>query len=276
MLHALLADYNTAPAEEAAKAFGQRKLPEAAEALVYALTRADSLLSSAAGEALMLIHSPRVVEPLIVALQHSSHIVRKAAAGALGGLRDPRAAGPLAELLGDESVSVREAATHALGQIGGREAIAGLVNLLRSPSDDVRRHATYALTSRLHEEGAVAALVACLRDRSRTVRSVAAVALAPLGLPRANRALLAAARRGDGDVAGAAWRQLILQGDLSTETALVAAISRDSPEDMVRGYLYCGNKHLAKAARDAWGERKKPSQLSRGPDALWGGSSAEP
>lgn len=265
-LLALLSDYHPSPAEKAAKAVGARRLRKAVEPLVQALCRGGVSLASAAGEALEKIGDPGAAMPLTHALGHPMPEVRAAAAKALGALRDDTRVAALASLLSDVKASVREAAARALGSIGGAGAAVALVGHLRSESADDRRFAVWGLSSVRHDK-AVAGLVACLRDRDKYVRWDAAGALAPLNSPRGERALLAAARRGDAGVAVQAWRVLIAIGDPATEEALAVAVSYDSPGEMVRAYLDCGNARLARTARKVWGTRRL---AKRGPVVRWG------
>lgn len=271
-LLALLSDYHGSPAEKAAEALGPLRLPEAVEPLVHALVRGQgAMLTFAAGRALEQLRDPRAVEPLVAALRHSSPEVRKAAALALAAQDDPRTASPLAALLADERWSVREVAARALGAVGGAEAAGALVAHLRSPGEDDRRTAVGGL-SQIRDEAATLGLVACLGDASRYVRMDAARALAQRSHPRGDGALLEAARRGDADLAGAAWELLIPVGDPATEATLAKAIGYETTDEMRQAYLYCGNPRLAKAAHDSLHGRRPPPAPSK--PLRWGARGA--
>jgi hypothetical protein len=96
---------------------------------------------------------------------------------------------------------------------------------------------------------------------------MAAAALYKRNEPRGQRALLAAARRGDSDVALEAWPFLLAAGDPATEPALEAALSDDDYEaarEMAASLLTCGNPRLARAARERLdGASPKPRRKLR-------------
>ena len=112
-------------------------------------------------------------------------------------------------------------------------------------------------------------LVAALRERSTSVRAAAARELDARNDPRGNRALIAAARRGDGTVALHAWRFFVEQGVPGTEAALERALFQDDrgrATEMAAALLTCGNARLARAAR-TWLDGSRP----KGPKIAWGG-----
>lgn len=225
LLCALAADHNAWTAARAVQALGARGAIEAVEPLVEAAGRTDARVAAAAAQALGALGRPEAVPALANALEN--------------------AAAP----------SVREAAARSLGQIGGVAAATALVAHLEHTSEDDRRYACWGLGD-LPGPEAIHGLVACLRDRSNHVRREAARALALRNDAAGDRALLAAAQRGDVEVAGEAWRLLIAVGDAATEATLAAALTYDSPPQMVGALLCCGNRSLARAARQVMAGRR--------------------
>jgi HEAT repeat protein len=257
-LLALLSDYHASPIEAAVKVAARRKLPGAGVLLSRALAFGDPLVSEAAADALEGTPEPAAAGALLEALRHRMPQVSAAAARALGALRNEAHVPALSSLFSHQSQRVREAGARALGAVGGKDAVDALVAQLHHHDADERRYAVWGLGALPAKQG-LHALVACLRDRNTYVRGDAAHALARFVDSRADRALLAAARRGDLTVCDHVWRTLIALGEPATEKVLVAILRYGhSPDEAFRAYLESGNPRLAEAAARAWGQRRPP------------------
>jgi HEAT repeat protein len=111
--------------------------------------------------------------------------VREAAASALGQIVDPRAVPALVMALGDRSSGVRENAAQSLGLISDPRATEALVTAMRDDGSNVRFWAAVSLSS-VDSPGAVEALLSAVTDKKdKSVRVVAAFALAIRKRPEA-------------------------------------------------------------------------------------------
>lgn len=192
----------------------------AVEPLIAALNHRKADVTAAAARALGRIRDMRAVEPLIDILQIEYYGIRypqwAGAAEALGELGDPRAVDPLiSRLQVMRDWRVRMAAAKALGKIGDSRAVEPLVDRLDDGRSQVREAAAEALEAMgwqpADEEAqawflitkgnwkgcvalgtpAVEPLIAVLlRGKEEDVRTGAANALAEIGDPRAEQALV--------------------------------------------------------------------------------------
>jgi HEAT repeat protein len=138
-----------------AEALGAIRDGRAAEALIGALSDPDWNVRMAAAASLGAIGGPRAVEPLIALLEDRAHhtfehsfqreSVRETAAAALGALGDQRAIEPLGVALGYEGTDVHLRSVEALATIGGPRAAELLVGGLRDRTKSVRDVAAKAL-----------------------------------------------------------------------------------------------------------------------------------
>jgi HEAT repeat protein len=190
--------------------------PDAAAALVPALTDPDAHVRAVAAEALGAIGpvTPEVVPaligrlyaddarqairalakcgpaglaaapPLLELLRHADPAVRWNAARTLGKLRATAAVEPLIALLKDEDAEVREHAAEGLGDIGPPAAagVGPLTAALTDPAVKVRRDAARSLGQiGPASRPAVPALRQALADKDESVRAAAKKALGILG-----------------------------------------------------------------------------------------------
>ena len=98
--------------------------------IIDRLDDADHEVREEAARALGRIRSPEAVEPLIRHLQDPGSTIRPQAARALGQIGDRRAIEALTECLASGSVELQEACAEALGDVGGRMPIRRLIRLL--------------------------------------------------------------------------------------------------------------------------------------------------
>ena len=267
----MLRDRALMPHSAAVKALGAGRVSAGIPALRDLLLAADAGNTSSywgPGGALREIGGAAAAAALTDALAHPQADVRGHVCWLLGELRDSSTGPAVARLLADPDEHVRGAATRTLAALGVPPPLPPLVQLYWSRSADDRSNAIRAISG-VPGVGSLTVLVAALRDRSGSVRRIAAEAVMARKEARGRRALLAAARRGDADAALMAWPFLLATGDPATESALEAALSDDGFEradEMAAAFVSCGNARLAKAAR-RWLDGRRPGP---GRTVLWG------
>ena len=141
---------------------------------------------------------------------------------------------------------VRAAAAERLRQLGDRSALPLLLDALADPAAQVRVNATLALTE-MRDPGAVEPLVALLKDDD--VRWHAAQALAEIGGPRAEAALLDALRRRDYTIMSGAHRFYLRRRSTELEPALLELLRENGDLAVAQGFIVEGSPRLAEAAR---------------------------
>jgi HEAT repeat protein len=248
--------------------------PDAAEMLAQVLPHVDYLFRVT--EALRELKDERTVVPMLAALRHPRRAVRQAALEVLAAhAEDARARAALVEALDDPDEGLAELAAKALEPIESSHAeVTAALN--RVQKRRVRhgapgRNDALLRLRKLPLESYVRGLAALLRDREAGTRVPAAQELLTLDHPRGNRALLAAARRGDHEVIAVSYRLLIAVGDAGAEGALVGALEneRTYSVDMATHLLRCGNPRLAKKARELMAYNwEKPEPLKE--KIVWG------
>ena len=276
-------------AEAAVSAVGVRRLATTVPDLIEALHRPSKPLVEAAAQALGRIRGRPALEGLVAALpalsppsrravirglgasgdlgvvvvlipyaRDETPFVREEVARALGTLGEPMGVTALEPLLRDSNLRVRQAATAAMSAIGSSDAIVALEKQLDRRSEDDRLLVLAALKT---HRSAVPALASCLRDRSARVRFEAAQALVALGDEKGTRALLAAARTGDGEIARGAWQWLVERGDPGTVPALEAMLARDQLGEFARQLVGCGQARLETLAKKIVARRGGSGQV---------------
>src|SRR6266571_4028314 len=123
------------------------------------------------------------------ALTDPDDATREEAAQALIKLADPAATDALIEALQDDYWSVRMHAGHALAKIGGPRVIEALIPMLGDTIKECRDGAVEDFVTICTP--AVERLIAALRDRDGSVRTIAAEALGRIGDPKAIKGLMA-------------------------------------------------------------------------------------
>jgi hypothetical protein len=204
--------------EEAARALGELRDPEAVVPLTAALGDQSRYVRREAAKALGAIGGDRSLSPLMRALRDEDRSAREGAAeglammgekaipsltraiddpdwhvrmGAVVALRiigDRTAMPVIIRAAGDESRFVRREAIKALGRIGGTEVLRPLATAITDEDAGVRLRAAGAL-GRTGMDGAIPLLESALEDRDSSVRIRAVQALEEIGTPAARAAL---------------------------------------------------------------------------------------
>lgn len=140
--------------------------------------------------------NPAEIPALIRGLSDQNLQVRRFAAEELVNQPDPRAFNALAAALANsgEHEDVRAWSARAIGKIGGRRAMNALRKALKDSNVAVRGFAVVGLIE-LDDARAENDIIPMIRDRDRTVRTMAHHALVSLGGPRAYDVLLSELRR---------------------------------------------------------------------------------
>lgn len=265
-----LRDYHGGTVSSAVKALGALRAAAAVPALRELIRGSGEHCSDVAG-ALERIRTREAAEALADALDHPDPDVRSHVAYVLGRLKAGHVADRLVAALADTDPQVRGHVANALGEMGSQEAAAALVGGFRRSSGD--RGVVVDALAKIGGPEALRVLVAALRDRSRFVRRAAARALDDRNDPRGNRALLAAARRGDTAVARGAWRFLVGQGEAGTEGVLADALYGDddyeTAQEMAGCFLQCGSPRLSRAVKEWKKGGRSPRRAAR---IAWGGA----
>jgi HEAT repeat protein len=230
----------------AARALGEIGDARAVDPLISTLKDEDSLVRSNASIALGEIGDGRAVDPLIEILNDKEWQVRREAAIALGEIGDARAVGRLIEALKDEHSWVRTAAAYALGRTGDARGVDPILEALR---DEVQTE-THRSHTRVGEDGriyldpeapigfrlfapiflaeigepAVDPLIEALKDDTREVRFVAALALGRIGDTRALDPLIEALQDECSGGRGGAAIALGQIGDVRAIDPLITAL----------------------------------------------------
>jgi HEAT repeat protein len=173
-----------------------------------------------AAKALGNLKDPQAVQGLIIACRDRDGAVKSAAAEALGKIGDAKAVPALVKLFKDTSKIVRETSGTALMHIG-ELSVDALLQSLKDPHFVVRCHAVRALGGMttdyqigrawVKEPRVVQALIECLKDPDRAVREDATIALGNIGDPQAVDGLIEAMK--DGAVKRHAIASLGLSGE---------------------------------------------------------------
>ena len=143
---------------------------------------------------------PAGLDLLIEAAQGKDERLRDAAIHGLALLDEPRALETLLGMAGHANPRARGAAARALGQSqGGGEVLAALRRGLEDPDAWVRYYSCQSL-GRVHDDGAVPAILRMVNDPAGQVRVAAVEALSRLETPAALQALRVAADAHDPDV----------------------------------------------------------------------------
>ena len=201
---------------QAATSLSALAVPAVLPALIPLLHDLDREVRIAAAIAAGKLGAPQSLPVLLEILRDGPREARRQAAVSLRFLGDAAAVPALMDVLADPSRSVREEAAVALGHLGDPRAVPALMNALTDANimaeerKSLREDLVTAL-GRLGDCQAVPALTRELDDYDKNVRCAAISALAQLGGPRAEDALISIVRqnmydhRGDSDVRQAIW-----------------------------------------------------------------------
>ena len=146
-----------------------------------------------------LLSDPRAVQALVIALRDVNQDVRIEALASLGLLRGDGAVDAIASLLSDRTTTVRQAAFAALGKMGTKAAVAALLSHLGTGEDAVLSLDRTPVRDALVTAGPQAEpLLIPLLERapSQATATSAAIVLGQLKATSAERAVVAALRRG--------------------------------------------------------------------------------
>jgi len=184
-----------------------------------------------AAKALGNLKDPQAVQGLVIACRDRDGAVKSSAAEALGKIGDAKAVPTLVKLFKDTSKIVRETAGTALVHIG-ESSVDALLQSLKDPHFVVRCHAVRALGGMttdyqiarawVKEPRVVEALIACLKDPDRAVREDATIALGNIGDAQAVEGLIEAMK--DGSVKRHAIASLGMIGDPRALPAVLDAL----------------------------------------------------
>jgi len=188
--------------EEAARALGRIRSPDAVDVLLACLRDPHSSIRPQAARALGQIGDPRAVEALTRCLESASADLRQACADALHDIagREPAPPSPRATRalrtmeradddvpaadiiarLDDADHEVREEAARALGRIRSPQAVESLIRHLRDPNSTIRPQAARAL-GQIGDRRAIEALTECLASGSVELQEACAEALGDVG-----------------------------------------------------------------------------------------------
>jgi HEAT repeat protein len=188
--------------EEAARALGRIRSPDAVDVLLACLRDPHSSIRPQAARALGQIGDPRAVEALTQCLESASADLRQACADALHDIagREPAPPAPKATRalrtmeradddlpaadiiarLDDADHEVREEAARALGRIRSPQAVETLIRHLCDPNSTIRPQAARAL-GQIGDGRAIEALTECLASGSVELQEACAEALGAVG-----------------------------------------------------------------------------------------------
>ena len=217
--------------EQAAKALGELRDPEAVKGLMVVCRDRDGAVKSAAAEALGRIGDAQAVPTLIKLFKDTSKIVRETAGTALMYIGPP-SVDALLETLKDPHFVVRCHGVRALGgmttdyQMGRpwiRESrvVEALINMLKDPDRAVREDATIGLGN-IGDAQAVDALIDAMKDGS--VRRHAIASLGMIGDPRAFQPVLDTLKGKGFQQAGKPTPGCIISEDLLIKEAAATAL----------------------------------------------------
>ncbi|MCK4463886.1 MAG: HEAT repeat domain-containing protein [Candidatus Omnitrophica bacterium] len=126
------------------------------------------------------LKAKEAVPVLIYTLKKKSHTVRAAACKALGKIANPAALDPLLEMLDDEKANVRESAIYALINFDNDIIPLAVVELMEDEAEHVRIAAVTLFDDKLDPRTAEPIREALEKDKSVSVRQIAARALGGL------------------------------------------------------------------------------------------------
>lgn len=224
-----------------------------------------------AAKALGDLKDPQAVQGLIIACRDRDGAVKSAAAEALGKIGDPKAIPALIKLFKDTSKIVRETAGTALTYIG-EPSVDALLECLKDPHFVVRCHAVRSLGGMttdyqigrawVKEPRVVEALIKCLKDPDRAVREDSTIALGNIGDPGAVEGLIEAMK--DGAVKRHAIASLGMIGDPRALPAVLDALKGKGFQQKgtpTPGCIISEEQLIKEAAATALGHLRNPKVI---------------
>ena len=224
-----------------------------------------------AAKALGELKDPEAIKGLIIACRDRDGAVKSAAAEALGKIGDAKAVPALIKLFKDTSKIVRETAGTALTYIG-EPSVDSLLDTLKDPHFVVRCHGVRALGGMttdyqigrawVKEPRVVEALVGCLKDSDRAVREDATIALGNIGDPGAVEGLIEAMK--DGSVRRHAIASLGMIGDPRALPAVLDALKGKGFQQQgtpTPGCIISEDQLIKEAAATALGHLRHPKVI---------------
>ncbi|UCE63910.1 MAG: HEAT repeat domain-containing protein [Nitrospirota bacterium] len=224
-----------------------------------------------AAKALGNLKDPQAVQGLIIACRDRDGAVKSSAAEALGKIGDAKAVPALVKLFKDTSKIVRETAGTALVHIG-ESSVDALLQSLKDPHFVVRCHAVRALGGMttdyqigrawVKEPRVVEALVECLKDPDRAVREDATIALGIIGDSQAVDGLIEAMK--DGAVKRHAIASLGMIGDPRALPAVLDALKGKGFQQKgtpTPGCIISEEQLIKEAAATALGHLRNPKVI---------------
>lgn len=140
-----LDDENLLVRKWAANGLQNFKVAKAVPALCIALGRTERPKRYKLAETLGKIGDPSALPALIAAITDPDKYVRQWAARAIGWIEQEEIPTPLLQALTDEDAKMRACAAIALGELGNTAAVQDLIKTLDDDEDKVRRHAVDSL-----------------------------------------------------------------------------------------------------------------------------------
>ncbi len=224
-----------------------------------------------AAKALGNLKDPQAVQGLIIACRDRDGAVKSAAAEALGKIGDAKAVPALIKLFKDTSKIVRETAGTALVHIG-ESSVDALLQSLKDPHFVVRCHAVRSLGGMttdyqigrawVKEPRVVEALIECLKDPDRAVREDATIALGNIGDSQAVEGLIEAMK--DGTVRRHAIASLGMIGDPRALPAVLDALKGKGFQQKgtpTPGCIISEEQLIKEAAATALGHLRNPKVI---------------
>jgi len=224
-----------------------------------------------AAKALGNLKDPQAVQGLIIACRDRDGAVKSAATEALGRIGDAKAVPALVKLFKDTSKIVRETAGTALMHIG-EPSVDALLQSLKDPHFVVRCHAVRALGGMttdyqigrawVKEPRVVQALIECLKDPDRAVREDATIALGIIGDSQAVDGLIEAMK--DGAVKRHAIASLGMIGDPRALPAVLDALKGKAFQQKgtpTPGCIISEEQLIKEAAATALGHLRHPKVI---------------
>jgi HEAT repeat protein len=224
-----------------------------------------------AAKALGNLKDPQAVQSLIIACRDRDGAVKSSAAEALGKIGDAKAVPALVKLFKDTSKIVRETAGTALMHIG-ESSVDALLQSLKDPHFVVRCHAVRALGGMttdyqigrawVKEQRVVQALIECLKDSDRAVREDATIALGNIGDSKAVDGLIEAMK--DGAVRRHAIASLGMIGDPRALPAVLDALKGKGYQQKgtpTPGCIISEEQLIKEAAATALGHLRNPKVI---------------
>lgn len=181
-----LAAPDAAARQEAARALGETRHPDAARPLIPLLQDPDEAVRCAAALALGRLGRLEAVEPLLPMLEEGTPHERAVAAEALGMVDQLAAVEPLIEALHDPNDTVRRAVAAALGTYPTHQAADALLGRLRWDQDPETRVAAAQALGRIGDPESVSRLMEAQTDGDPRVREAVRAALGQIAGQRAS------------------------------------------------------------------------------------------